>query len=94
MAVMMTLSSMAYMQVSADTDDDKRRPNPNPVVTPISSIQLCIKESGAAFVVGQGFKKVECKNNDKLFLLTTSTGATGATGATGPTGATGAVGPQ
>ncbi len=78
-----SLSSLAYLQVSADTDDKVKS---NPVVIPISSIQLCVKESGAAFVVGQGFKKADCKSNDKFFLLTTSTGSTGATGAIGPIG--------
>lgn len=37
-----------------------------------SSIQLCLKNSGAVFVVGQGFKKADCKNNDQLISLDTN----------------------
>ena len=37
-----------------------------------SNIQLCLKNSGAVFVVGQGFKKADCKNNDQLISINTN----------------------
>lgn len=80
--------------------DSFRRHDTNP-----PSVTLCIKNSGAVFVVGQGFKKADCKKNDQLINLnlkgavgdkgqTGDKGPTGDKGETGDQGPTGPAGPQ
>src|SRR4051812_42653929 len=60
------------------------------------SLTLCVKTGGVVFVVGEGFKKTDCKKNDQLISFSLSEtgdkGPTGDQGAVGPTGAAGAVG--
>lgn len=72
-------SSVAYMS-------SEHTPN---IITG-SSIEFCIKESGAAFVVGYGFKKKECKKDDRLITIN----KTGPVGPQGPQGIPGVAGPK
>jgi|GEM_PF-2064743 len=57
------------------------------------TLTLCVKNSGVVFVVGEGFKKTECKNNDKLITLNLS-GSQGPQGPQGDQGPIGLTGPQ
>lgn len=64
-------------------------------VSPVEVQQLtvCVKYNGLMYVIGQGFTKADCRQNDQLISFSYgSTGATGITGATGPIGATGISG--
>lgn len=61
------------------------------------SVTLCVKNSGTVFMIGQGFKVADCKNNDKLININLSQGTQGPKGDKGDTGNTGPqgeVGPQ
>ena len=57
LAWFLILGSISYMQAASSSG---------------SNIQLCLKNSGAVFVVGQGFKKADCKNNDQLISINTN----------------------
>ncbi len=58
-----------------------------PSVT-VDSLQICVRTSGVAFVVGYGFKKADCRRNDKLVTIIKN----GAVGAQGPVGDKGPIG--
>ena len=55
-----------------------------------SEIVLCVKHNGLVYVVGEGFKKTDCKNNDSLLSL--GTGPQGIQGIPGPQGIPGVAG--
>ncbi|HRH31389.1 MAG TPA: hypothetical protein PK950_01865 [Candidatus Paceibacterota bacterium] len=62
-----------------------------PTIT-VDSLQICVRTSGVAFVVGYGFKKADCRRNDKLVTIIKN-GAVGAQGPVGNKGPTGDKGP-
>ncbi len=58
------------------------------------SVTICVRQSGLMYGVGDGFRKTDCRPQDKLITIGAGTaGATGPTGASGTAGATGAAGP-
>lgn len=57
------------------------------------SVQICIRKSGLAFVVGYGFRKIDCRKNEKLVTISRSGGGIGAQGPVGDKGPTGEKGP-
>ncbi len=73
-----------------------------------NELSVCVKRSGAMFVVGGGFRQSDCNGNDQLLTLniqgpkgdkgdkgdTGTQGIQGVQGPRGPAGADGAVGPQ
>ena len=71
-----------------------------PLFSPVraaTALSICVKQNGLMYVIGSGFRKVDCKPNDRIidFGLSGSNGPTGAIGAmgvTGPVGTTGATG--
>ena len=58
-----------------------------------STITVCVKKEGTMYMVGDGFKRTECKDNDQLFGWNV-TGPQGPQGLPGVPGAIGPVGPQ
>jgi hypothetical protein len=58
------------------------------------SMTLCIKNSGATFVVGEGFKKGDCKKNEQLVTVFLHAGVTGPQGPADNKGPLGNKGPQ
>lgn len=65
--------------------------------TVVTSLTFCLKNNGAVYVVGQGFKKADCKNNDRLVSLDLSgigSSGVGASGPPGPQGPAGNIGPS
>jgi hypothetical protein len=64
-------------------------------------LTFCIKNSGAVFIIGEGFKKIDCKNNDKIISIYQNgqpgeqgvAGPAGPAGPKGDTGSDGAPGP-
>ncbi|MBI5457963.1 collagen-like protein [Candidatus Kaiserbacteria bacterium] len=69
-------------------------------------LTLCAQKSGVVFVVGEGFRRTECRGNERLIRLDVSRGEQGPAGPAGPqgpkgdkgdkgdTGDTGPVGPE
>lgn len=58
------------------------------------SVTLCVKNSGTVFMIGEGFKVADCKNNDKLINIDLSQGTQGPKGDKGDKGDTGDIGLQ
>ncbi|MCK5027397.1 MAG: collagen-like protein [Candidatus Pacebacteria bacterium] len=56
-------------------------------------ISLCVRKSGVAYVVGEGFQKQECHKNEKLLTLNIQ-GPQGPQGVQGESGPMGPEGPQ
>ncbi len=72
--------------------EEKRIDGLRKILSPFTlpnSLTFCVKNSGTIYVVGQGFKKADCKNNDKLLDWNFGT-----TGPQGPKGDTGPQGPS
>jgi len=61
-----------------------------------SEITVCVEEKGTMYMVGEGFKSANCKDNDQLISwnVTGPQGPTGADGQPGIQGGPGAQGPQ
>ena len=59
---------------------------------PIDEVTICVKKNGVVYVVGDGFKKADCKKNDSLIVV--NSGAQGPIGPQGPIGLTGPQGIQ
>jgi len=57
------------------------------------TITVCVKKGGTMYMVGEGFKSADCKDNDQLISWNV-TGPQGPQGLQGVPGTTGAVGPQ
>lgn len=57
------------------------------------AITVCVKNGGTMYMVGEGFKRADCKDNDRL-LSWNITGPQGPQGLQGVPGATGQVGQQ
>jgi hypothetical protein len=55
-----------------------------------TSITACVKNTGAVYVIGEGFKSSDCKTNEQIVSL----GMEGPAGPQGPQGETGPAGPQ
>lgn len=51
-----------------------------------TSVTLCVKNSGTVFMIGEGFKVANCRNNDKLINIDLSHGIQGPKGDTGEKG--------
>jgi hypothetical protein len=49
-----------------------------------TTIEMCVKDSGASYIIGQGFDKQSCKNNEQLLSFNMQ----------GPTGPQGPMGPE
>lgn len=69
------------------------------------TLEVCVKKSGLIYVIGEEFKRSECKKNDSLLSWNTAgiqgpkgdkgdTGITGPQGTQGVAGDTGPMGPQ
>lgn len=58
-----------------------------------SQITVCVKKSGLVYVIGQDFKRYDCKKNDSL-LSWNSEGIQGPRGDTGEQGPIGLTGPR
>ncbi len=63
------------------------------------AITVCVRNSGAMYFIGEGFRRTDCRAQDKLLSwniqgIPGTQGTQGADGAIGPKGDTGAVGPQ
>ena len=56
-------------------------------------ITACVKNDGILYVVGEGFKRADCKNNDQLLSWNIG-GPRGPQGVPGIAGPVGAQGPQ
>lgn len=56
-------------------------------------ITICVRRSGLVYVIGDGFRRSECRGTDQL-VSWNSEGIPGPQGPIGPIGATGAEGPQ
>ena len=52
-----------------------------------TEISMCVKQSGASYVIGTGFQNQSCKNNEQLLSFNVQ-------GLTGPQGVQGPIGPQ
>jgi hypothetical protein len=63
----MMVSATSYIQASPNHEYN-------------AQIQLCIKNSGTVFIVGEGFRKADCRRNDRLISINT----TGIPGPQGP----------
>ncbi len=57
------------------------------------TITVCVKKGGTMYMVGEGFKRADCKDNDQL-LSWNVTGPQGIQGLQGVPGAIGPAGPQ
>lgn len=57
------------------------------------AVTVCVKNGGTMYMVGEGFKRADCKDNDRL-LSWNITGPQGPQGLQGVPGATGQVGQQ
>lgn len=57
------------------------------------TLTLCVKHSGVAFVVGKGYQKSDCRQNERLISINLSSGAVGQQGPVGDKGPTGDAGP-
>src|SRR3989344_5460312 len=65
-------------------------------------ITVCVKRSGAVYVIGEGFRRADCRNNDQLLSWNVGgtpgpqgpAGEQGPAGNDGAPGATGPTGPQ
>lgn len=55
-----------------------------------SEMTVCVKKDGVMHLIGDNFKRSDCKRNEKLLTFNTQ----GQVGNTGPQGDAGAVGPQ
>lgn len=63
------------------------------------SITVCVKKEGEMYMIGEGFKRANCKHNDKLISwniggLPGPQGPQGVPGVAGPVGPQGVAGPQ
>ena len=56
-------------------------------------ITVCVKSNGAVYVIGEGFRRANCKNNDQLLSWNVG-GVPGPQGAQGEQGVPGPQGPQ
>src|SRR3989344_6196884 len=54
------------------------------------TINVCVKKSGLIYVIGDGFRRSDCKNNDTLLSWNTQ----GPKGDPGPQGLQGEIGPM
>lgn len=54
-------------------------------------LRICVKDNGLMYVIGKGFHKTDCRQNDRIIDIS-SVGPPGQTGPTGSTGATGETG--
>lgn len=61
-----------------------------------TSVTLCVKRSGLVYVVGDGFRRSECRDRDQLVTINTGgvPGPQGPAGPVGPAGPQGEAGPQ
>lgn len=62
-------------------------------------ITICVRPNGLVYVIGDGFRRTDCRGRDQLLTWNTvgpagADGATGPQGPMGPRGFTGAIGPQ
>ncbi|MDO8572720.1 MAG: hypothetical protein Q7S11_03045 [bacterium] len=59
-------------------------------------ITVCVKKEGAMYMIGEGFKRADCKDNDQpiSWNVTGPQGPQGIPGVAGPVGAQGQTGPQ
>lgn len=59
-------------------------------------ITVCVKKSGAMFMIGEGFKRADCKDNEQLvsWNMQGPTGPKGDKGEPGPQGEKGDIGPR
>lgn len=48
--IIATVSSVGYLQASSRDYDYRNK-----------GIQICVKNSGVAFIIGEGFKNTDCK---------------------------------
>lgn len=55
-----------------------------------STISVCVRNSGAVYVIGEGFRREDCRSRDQLLTWNIQ----GPAGPQGPAGADGAQGPQ
>lgn len=53
-------------------------------------ITICVKNNGSVYVIGEGFRRADCRRNDQLLSWNVS----GVPGPQGPTGPTGPQGPS
>jgi hypothetical protein len=60
------------------------------------TITVCVKESGLLYVIGDGFRRADCRRNDQLITwnIGGTPGPQGPQGPIGPQGVAGATGPQ
>ena len=60
-----------------------------------TTISVCVRHSGAVYVIGAGFRREDCRDSDQLLTWNVQgpAGPQGPAGATGPTGPQGPVGP-
>jgi hypothetical protein len=61
-----------------------------------TTLEVCVKKSGLIYVIGEEFRRSECKKNDSLLSWNTAgiQGLKGDTGLQGPKGDVGATGPK
>lgn len=62
----------------------------------VSAITVCVKNNGAVYLIGEGFRRADCKRSDKLLSwnIVGPQGPQGVPGVAGPVGAKGDIGPQ
>lgn len=60
-----------------------------------NEISVCVKKNGLVYVIGEGFKRQDCKNNDTLLTFNVQglPGPQGEVGLQGPQGEPGPIGP-